>query len=332
MVQLRGISGYLAGRYRLARYFVGRLVSGVATLLVVSVLVFAAMHLVPGSFADVVLPFDATPAQRALLTHQYGLDRPLPVQYFDWLRHMAVGNFGKSLTANARVSAVLARRLPVTGELALISLALTLLVGIPLAVIAGMARGKFGRQLSRVGGAIAMSTPEFVTGSLFVYFFSRYSTWLRVGDYVPFSSDPVSNLRVMLLPAFTLSAFGIALVVRTGRDAVASVFADPHITASVARGEGPFHLIRHHVLRNASIPVVTVLAVFFGYLLGGAVIVENLFTLPGLGSAALMAINERDYPLVQSLVLVAAAAFISVNMLADFIYSVIDPRVARTRQ
>jgi peptide/nickel transport system permease protein len=155
---------------------------------------------------------------------------------------------------------------------------------------------------------------------------------LPVGGYIPFADDPVENLRVMFLPALTLTAFGIAVVVRTGRDAVASVMSAPHVTAAFARGESVRHIVRHHVVRNAAIPVLTVLATYTGYLMGGVVIVENLFSLPGLGQAALNAVSDRDYAVVQGVVLAGAAAFIAINMLADFAYGVIDPRVARLGQ
>lgn len=323
-----GRARYLAGR-GMARYLARRLGTGVGTLLVVTVVVFAAMRLVPGSYADVVLPLEASPELRASLEAEYGLDRPLPEQYLKWLRNVASGNFGASLGQAAPISDLLVRRVPVTVELALLSLLLTMVVGLPLALLAGMARRRLSREGSRLGGAVAMSTPAFVTGSLFLYLFSRYALGLGVGEYVPFTENPVENLRVMLLPALTLSIFGVALVVRIGRDAVAGVLSEPHVTAALARGESMLHIVRHHVLRNATIPVLTVLAIFVGELMGGAVIVESLFTLPGLGRTALEAIQTRDYPVVQSVVLLAAAAFIAINMLADVAYGLIDPRVRR---
>lgn len=313
------------------RYLAGRLVAGLITLLVVTIVVFGAIHLVPGSYADIAAGPTAPPEARESIAAEYGLDEPLPVQYFEWLRHVAVGDFGVSLGTNAAVSDVLIRRLPVTIELTLLSLILTLLIGVPLAVAAGMGRGRLARGGSRLTGAAAISVPTFVLGSVLVYLFSRYELGLQVGGYVPFTSDPIQNLRSLMLPAITLCVFGIALVIRTGRDSVASVLSQPHVTSAIARGESRWHIVRHHVLRNAAIPVVTVLASYVGYLLGGAVIVENLFSLPGLGQAALLGINGRDYAIVQATVLVAAFAFIAVNMLADFSYRLIDPRMGGPR-
>lgn len=311
----------------MAKYIGGRIAVGLATLLVVTVLVFGAMHFIPGSYADIVLGPFASPQARAQLTSDYGLDQPLPIQYLRWLRHAATGDLGSSLGTDESVVDQLGRRLPVTLEITLLALLITVVVGVPLALVAGMARSSSGRGASRLAGAAAISVPDFVIGSLIVYLFSKYSLGLRVGGYVPFVDDPVENLRAMLLPALTLSVFGVAVVVRTGRDSVAAVLSAPHVTSAIARGESRSHIVRHHVLRNATIPVLTVLAVYVGYLLGGAVIVENLFSLPGLGQAALSAVTNRDYVLVQGVVLVAAAAFITVNILADVAYGAIDPRV-----
>jgi peptide/nickel transport system permease protein len=309
------------------RYFGGRLVAGLGTLWVVTVLVFAALHLVPGSYAELVLGPFSSPQARAALTTEFGLDRPLLVQYGEWLRHLVGGDLGASLGTGEPVTSQLARRWPVTAELATLSLLLTMVIGVPLGLAAGLARGKWGRGLSRLLGSSAMSTPDFVLGSLFVFLFSRFALGLPVGGYVTFAEDPVGNLRAFVLPAVTLSVFGMALVVRVGRDAVAGVLSSPHVAAAVARGESMRHVIGRHILRNAAIPVVTVLATYTGYLMGGAVIVENLFSLPGLGQSVLSAINGRDYAVVQGMVLVAAAAFIAINMMADVAYGLIDPRV-----
>lgn len=311
----------------MARYAAGRVATGVATLLVVTMLVFAAIHLIPGSYSDIVLGQFATPQARAQLSAEFGLDQPLPVQYGQWLWQTVQGNLGSSFTTGQPILEQLGRRLPVTAELALLALAITLVVGLPLALLSALARTPAGRGASRLPGSLAMSVPDFVLGSLFVYLFSRYALGLRVGGYVPFVEDPVENLRSMLLPALTLSIFGIALVARTGRDAIVTVLSSPHVTAATARGESMPRIIRHHVLRNSAIPLVTVLAVYMGYLMGGSVIVENLFSMPGLGQSVLTAIGNRDYATVQGVVVVAAAAFIMVNTLADVAYGFIDPRV-----
>ncbi len=204
---------------------------------------------------------------------------------------------------------------------------LAILVGIPIGILAGLsADSRFVGALSRAIGAIGMGVPEFVLGTLFVYLFSVYDLGLTVSGYVPFEEDPVTNLRAMALPAITLSVFGMALIARTMRDSVLTMMAEPFITAAVARGESPSQIVRRHVLRNAAIPVVTVIAVYIGYLLGGAVIIELLFSVPGFGRYVLFAIRDRDYAVVQAGVMVAAVAFVGANLLADLTYAIIDPR------
>jgi len=327
--RLGGIARYLASR-KMARYLAARVAVGAGTLIVVTVFVFGAIHLIPGSYAEVVLPPQAPASARAALEREYGLNQSLPVQYAKWLRNVATGNFGLSLRGGTTVSDLLIRRVPVTLELALLALCLALLVGLPLALLGGMARGTLWRGGSRLAGAITISTPDFVIGSVLVYLFSRYALGLPAGAYVPFATDPLTSLRDMLLPALTLSVFGVALISRIGRDSVAGVLNEPYAMAALSRGESTIHIIRHHVLRNAAIPLVTVVAVYFGYLMGGAVVVENLFSLPGLGQEALFAINGRDYPVIQAIVLVSAAAFIGANMIADLSYGALDPRIRRT--
>jgi peptide/nickel transport system permease protein len=311
------------------RYFAGRAVACAATVAVVSILVFAGVHLMPGSYADIVLGPYSAPEARAQLGADYGLDRPLPVQYWEWVGQAAGGNFGTSLHSGVPVADIIKDRLPVTFELTLLATIIVLIVGIPLAVAAGIARRHLSRSASRLGGALAMSTPDFVLGSVIVYLFSRYSLGLPVDAYVPFSQDPAESVRSLILPAFTLSVFGIALMVRTGRDAIAGVASAPHVVAALARGETRSHIIRHHVLRNASIPLITALTIYIGHMMGGAVIVESLFSLPGLGQAVLQGVSGRDYAVVQGAVLVAATTFIVLNLMADFAYGVIDPRIRR---
>jgi peptide/nickel transport system permease protein len=310
------------------RYIAGRFAVALGTLVVVTTLVFVGMQLVPGSYADTVVGPSAPPEAREILESKYGLDRSLPEQYLDWAEHLVQGDLGSTLGTGESVGELIAERAPVTLELALLSLLFTTLIGLPLAMAAGVARNRATRGVSRLFGAAAISTPEFVLGSLFVYLFSKYQLGLPVGVYVPFSQDPLGSIEDMILPAITLTAFGVAMVLRTGRDSIANVIHAPHVTAALARGETMPFVLWHHVIRNASIPVVTVIAVYVGYLLGGAVIVENLFSLPGLGQLVIGAVNNHDYQVVQGVVLVGAAAFIFVNMAADFAYGIIDPRIA----
>lgn len=314
------------------RWIAFRGMAAAITIVGVSVLVFAAIHLVPGRYEEILMGPLGTPAAKAAVAERFGLDRPLPEQYLRWLGAAVTGDLGISLTTQEPVLAEFARRAPVTAQLAVMATWLALVVGLPIGILAAAQASRRGvRGASRLASALGLSFPDFVLGSLLVFLFSQFQLGLRVGGYTPLLDDPVENLRAMVLPAFTLSVFGMALVARTARDAVLNVLTEPYITAAVARGERPVEIIRHHVLRNAAIPIVTVVSTYVAYLLGGAVIVEKLFTLPGFGSYVLQAVSNRDYAIVQAGVLIAAVVFIVVNILADILYAVLDPRIAARR-
>jgi peptide/nickel transport system permease protein len=314
------------------RYAAGRIASSLLTLFVVSVLIFTAIHLIPGRYEDIVLSPFAPPASRAALAERLGLNKPLPEQYGRWLLAAGRADFGLSLTTGRPIADEFARRAPITLQLTLMSAVLSILFGVPLGIVAGLSAGKRARAVGRLSGALAMSVPDFVLGSFLVYLFSRYALGLTVGGYVPLFADPLTNLRAMILPAVALSVFGLALIMRTTRDAVMNVLSEPYVVSAVARGETVRQIIRRHVLRNASIPIVTVIATNVGYLLGGAVIIELLFSIPGLGRYMLDAISNRDYPVVQAGVLLASFVFVAINTFADLAYAWLDPRIgARNR-
>jgi peptide/nickel transport system permease protein len=313
---------------RLVAYLVPKLVVALITMLGVSVLVFLALRSIPGGYADILLGPFVTPAARAAIGQRYGLDQPLLLQYVHWLAALVSGDFGVSMVTRQPVVDEFIRRAPVTLELALAALAMALIAGLPLGIAAGIARpGRPRAGIGRIIGALGASIPDFVLGSVVIFVFSVYPLWLHVGGYVPFFEDPVKNVRAMLLPAITLSVFGMALILRTTRDAVLRVMTEGYITAAVARGERPRDIIRLHVLRNAGVPVVTVVTTYFGFLLGGAVVVEVLFSIPGIGFYAYSGLENRDYAIVQASVLLAAAVFITISMFADLAYAVLDPRI-----
>lgn len=317
---------------RILLYFLPKLAVAAITMLGVSVLVFLSLRMIPGGYADVLLGPFVTPEAREAIAVRYGLDQPLAVQYLTWLGALFQGDLGVSMVTRAPVLDEFLRRAPVTLELALLALVMALAGGLPLGILAGtVAPGHRGGVVARLTGALGASVPDFVLGSLLIFVFSVWSLWLRVGGYVSLAEDPLGNLRSMLLPALTLSLFGIALVLRTTRDAVLRVMTEGYITTALARGERPRDIVRLHVLRNAAIPVVTVVTTYFGFLLGGAVVVEVLFSIPGFGFYIYSGLENRDYAIVQAGVLIAAAVFVTINMLADLAYALIDPRVGSGR-
>ncbi len=316
---------------RLFFWWLRRALSAVVTLFLISLLIFAASRLMPGGFAEVVLGPFASDAEKAEVSAQYGLDRGIFVQYGLWVSAAMHGDFGTSMITGEPVTTEFWLRLPVTAELTLLGIAAAVLLGIPLGVWTAIRAGRRGGgALGRLASGFGVSVPEFVLGSLVVFLFSRFALGLTVGGYVPFGEDPGGNLRAMVLPAAVLSVFVIAVTARTTRDAVLNVLVEPYITAAVARGESPGFIVARHVLRNASIPVVTVLTTITAYLLGGAVIIEYLFNLPGVGSYVVQAVGRRDYAVVQAGVLLAAVVFVAMNTLTDAAAGVLDPRFGAT--
>ncbi|MEV7283235.1 ABC transporter permease [Streptomyces sp. NPDC093252] len=309
------------------RWALGRLGVAALTLFGVSLLIFAAVRAMPGSYSDLVLGPLATDADKAAAATRYGLDGSLPEQYAHWLLNAARGDFGISMASQTPVATEFADRLPATVTLTVLALAVTVLIGVPLGVLTGI-RGAGGGRTGRVLGSLGLSLPEFVVGSLVVFVFTRYGLGLTVGGYVPWDQGPLRSVLSLALPAAVLAVFCTAAVARTTRDAVLGVLVEPHVGAALARGESAAHIVRHHVLRNAAIPVLTLLATLSAYLLGGAVIVERLFNTPGLGSFLVDGLDRRDYAIVQAGVLLAATVFIAVNVLVDIVCGVIDPRIS----
>lgn len=310
-----------------ARFALGRAAVALVTLAVIAVAVFAAMRSVPGSYADVMLPPNARAEARAALIHKYGLDEPLPQQFLTWAGNAVTGDLGTSLTSGDPVLSELGSRALVTVELALLGGALALLVGVPLGLLGGIARSRRATALVRVGNSVLLSLPDILVGAVLVWAISTYEVPFTVGGWVPLLSDPVANLQAALPAALTISVLGMGFVMTTTRGAVAQIMAEPYVQAARARGATRGQIVRRHVLRNSSVPVLTVFAVYLAYLLGGAVIAEVLFSLDGIGRYVIEATGQRDYPVVQGAVLAAAAAFVLISMAVDLLYGVLDPRV-----
>jgi len=309
------------------KYIFTRLFIGLVTLCGVAVIIFFAMRAMPSSFEEIVLGPISTVEARALIAKRFGLDGPLYEQFIRWFAATIRGDFGISMVTQTSVADEILRRAPVTIQLTLMATTFALLIGLPLGILSGMSKSSRVRAAARVVGALGASIPDFVIGSVFLFIFSVQSLFLTVGGYVPFWEDPVANLRAMVLPTLTLSVFGIALILRTTRDSVLRVLTDSHITTAVAYGQAPWKTVFHHVMRNASIPILTVTTTYFSYLLGGAVIVETMYSLPGVGLYTYNALHNRDYAVIQAGVLLAAFVFVTINTLSDIFYAIIDPRI-----
>jgi peptide/nickel transport system permease protein len=314
---------------RVLRLLPGRLLSAVAVLIGASVLIFVAIRSLPGDFAQIVLGPLSNEEQRAALRESFGFDRSIPEQYVLWVSNAVRGDFGLSLASQSPVLEELGSRLPVTVLLAGMAMILTIGIGVPLGVYAGThARSGRGGVATRIVSTIGISFPEFVLGCIVVFLFSRFDLGLTVGTFTSPADDLGGGIVSLFLPAVVLSVFCIAATARTTRDSVMTVLVEPHIAASIARGETPGFIVRHHVLRNALIPVLTLTATTTAYLLGGAVIVERVFNVPGIGSYLILALDRRDYTVIQTGVLLATVVFVLASLLIDVITGIADPRVA----
>lgn len=304
-----------------------RLGSAALTLLGVSLTVFAAIHLLPGDFASVMAPRGPA-ALRDAIMQRFGLDQPLYFQFGKWLVSALKGDFGVSLITQEPVAQAFALRVPVTLEIGGLALLVSLICGTAIGLWSAMNHDKGVRSgVGKVASSALMSIPDFVLASACLYLFSRHALGLTVGKWVPFSTDPAGHLKAVVLPALTLSALGIGLFAATIRTAVLSILSQEYIAAAIARGMSRGEILRHHIPRNLGVPLVTGVTIFAGYLVGGAVVVETLYSVPGLGRFLIQAVLNRDYPVVQAAVLVIAAFVVLLNMLADILYGIIDPRL-----
>lgn len=312
-------------------YLARRLLTFPLILLGVSLVVFFAIRLVPGDAITAMLGTEGgllTPAQRASLAAYFGLDQPIIVQYGRWLGGLFQGNLGISTTYGQPVLPVILARFPLTLELALLSMLVALVVGIPAGVFAATHNERPSDLLVRLLAMLGQSTPSFVIGLVLIYLLSVYVHVLPpMGSFTPLSVDPLGNLGQMILPAITLGFAFAASVTRISRSAMLDVLSDDYVRTARSKGVPQHWVVWRHALPNALIPVVTLSGVEFGYLLGGAVIVEQIFALPGLGRLTLDAISQRDYPLVEGAVLFIALNFLVVNLIVDLAYAALDPRI-----
>ena len=314
-------------------YLARRLALVLPTALLASVIVFALMRALPGDVAATILSGGGesthSPEVREALRAELGLDDPLPVQYARWLRAMLDGSFGgDALIDGQPIRAQLARQLPVTGLLALYALALTLLVWLPLGVVAGWQRGRWPDHLARLAMLPGLATPSFLLALLALLGLLLVLGWSPPIVYAGPFEDPWEHALMVAIPVALLSWEYGAHVLRVTRAAVAETLAQPYVLTAVAKGLPTRRVVLGHALRNAMLPVLTVLGVQFGALLGGALILESIFGLPGIGRGIVQAALVRDFPVVQSLTTLLVAAVLLVNLALDIAYAWLDPRVS----
>ena len=310
-------------------YAARRLLLTVPLLLGMSLLIFLLMRFVPGDPAVAVLGYKATPEGIKALREAFHLDEPLPQQYLRWLAGVARGDFGLDFRQNEPIGRMILDRLPVTFELTLLASATATLIGVPLGLLGGGRRGGVADRTALAVGLVGISIPDFWLGIMLILGLSLWAGLLPSAGFVPLHEAPFENVLYLALPALTLALSRAAVLGRLTRAAVLDVVQRPFVQCARAKGLGEGAILVRHVLPNAAIPIVTVLGLQVGYMLGGAIVVEMIFTLPGLGRMTLDAVLERNYPVVQSAVLVIGAMFMLVNLVTDVLYGAIDPRVRR---
>lgn len=306
---------------------VSRLLQAVPVLLIFAVLVFMLMHLLPGDPAVAIAGTDASPEAIDKIRDQLGLNRPILVQLLAWFAQIAQGDFGRSIVLNQSVLSAVAERLPVTLSLSLLSLLVTLPIGIVLGVVAAYWRNSWVDTVVMLAALLGVSLPGFWVGILSVLLFSVNLGWFPPSGYVPLGQGVWPWLSSLIQPAVVLALFQIGFLARITRSAMLDVMDQDFIRTARAKGVDEFQTIAKHAFRNTLIPVVTVLGITVSLLIGGAVVIEQVFALPGIGRLIVQGILARDYPLVQGTMLLFGFAFVLINILVDIIYTFVDPRV-----
>lgn len=303
-----------------------RLFGLVVTLLAVSLVVFCVLEVLPGDVAAVILGTEAREDTLAALREQLGLDRPAYIRYASWIGGLAVGDLGVSHTYSVPVAELIGERIAVTAPLALIAFALSAAIAVPLGMFAARRRGRLGDYGVMAFSQLGLAIPNFWFAILLILVFSVWLRWMPAGGFPGWESGIGPGLRALVLPALALALTEAAILARVTRSAVLETLGEDFVRTARAKGLGWGSTLWRHVLRNALIPVTTIMGLQFAFLLAGTVIVENVFTLPGLGRLALQAIFQRDVIVVKDVVLILAGMVVLVNFLVDMLYAAIDPR------
>ena len=308
-------------------FILRRIVASMPVLALVSLMSFAIIWLVPGDPAAAFLDASATPAQLAQVRHQLGLDKPFALQMIDWYGRILHGDLGQSILLHRSVASAIVERLPVTLSLAALALLLALLLGICAGVLAAMWHGSWADQSLMTLALLGLSVPEFWLGLVLIFLFAVGLGWLPAGGYVPPSVSIVGWVRSLLLPAFSLAAAQVGFIARMTRSAMLEVLHQDFIRTADAKGLPWSVVVTRHGLPNAMVPIVTVIGIIAGGLLGGALVIEQVFSIPGVGRLIVDAILSRDFPVIQGSLLFVAVVYLVVNLVVDMLYALVDPRV-----
>lgn len=311
------------------RYIFIRILSMIPILLGVSILVFATFHLVPGDVIDIMMGDEVAGDPKALkeLRKELNLDKPVYLQYLYWLRDAVQGDLGKSFTSHKPVMDEILNRLPVNIELMVIAIGFVILIGIPIGIFSAYKQFSFLDGIVRVATIMGYSIPNFWLATIVVLLGSLYFRWLPVLRYIPFSENPLENIKCMIIPGFVLALTTLSYIVRMTRSSVLDALRQDYVRTARAKGMMEKVVLFVHVLKNSLIPVVTVLGIQIGVLIGGLVLTEEVFVLPGVGRLILLAIEQRDFMIVTGSILFIAVFFVVINLIVDILYAFLDPRI-----
>ena len=311
----------------MTHYLVQRLILAIITLLGVTLLVFAALRMIPGGVETAILGEQGTPEQFEQVRKSLGLDQPIAKQYVSWLGHMVRGDFGSSIVNKREIGADIRARLPVTFQLGLMAMAVSLLIAIPVGLLSAMRQDSFGDYAARSFSTLLLSVPGFWLGTLVITFGARLFGYAPPLTYVKLWEDPFKNLQIMISPAIILGAGLSGTIMRLTRAQMLEVLRQDYIRTAWSKGLPERLVVWRHALRNAAIPVITLVGLQVPLLFGGTVVLEDIFSVPGTGRYLISAVNARDFPVVQTVVVMIGAVVVLSNLAVDMMYSVLDPRV-----
>jgi peptide/nickel transport system permease protein len=308
-------------------FLVQRSFISVLTLLIITLIVFTGVRLIPGDPARVMGGTEADPAGLEEIRQKYGLRDPIPVQYLRWIRLVLRGDLGESIRTREPVTHIVAIKLPITLQLAGYAILVAVAIALPTGIVAAARRNSVWDYLASGLSLFGVSIPNFWLGIMLILALSVRLGWLPASGFVPVLQDPVGNTQRMIMPAFVLGVALAAVLMRQTRNSMIEVLSADYIRTARSKGLAPRAVVLRHAIRNGLIPVITLLGLQMGALIGGAVVTEQIFVVPGFGRLIVEAVFTRDYPLVQGVVLITASAYVVINLLVDVSYSLLDPRI-----
>ncbi|MDX8522745.1 ABC transporter permease [Mesorhizobium dulcispinae] len=311
----------------MAAYILRRIVSTIAVMAMVGMFVFLLLRLAPGDPAAIIAGKSATAEMIAGIRQQMGLNDPMPIQFFRWVRGMLGGDFGTSIFAGRPVLELISQRLEPTISISILTMIVSVSVGVTMGTLAAWRTGGLVDRLLIALATLGFSMPVFVIGFVLIYFFAITTHWLPVQGYVPIDQGPASWLTHLILPTVTLSIPYIAFIARIARASMLEVLSEDYMRTAAAKGASSYAMLFHHALKNAGVPILTVTGLSFAGLIGGVVITETVFNIPGIGRLVVDAINNRDYPIIQGVLILVSGLYVIINLAVDLSYTLVDPRI-----